>query len=224
MLPHADLAVIAGAAYRGPWSGVAALDCEYDLLPRGEELVVAIAGTHPTALLDWLRDLHFRPRWFPLIGVCHSGFAAGGLAIARDLLPKLKGETRLISVVGHSLGGAEAEVVGAALIDAGYRVRIVTFGAPRVAFFLNFALRRLIRRAREYCRYARRGDIVPHEPPLFFGFKHLARGVALGRDYGDPIENHSVGRYAVDIRARDAHWGADVLLPAAAGATPEKGP
>ena len=63
MLLHAELAEIAGRCYRKPWSGQAALDCEYDLLPRGdEELVVAIPGTHPDDPLDWIRDLSTPPR------------------------------------------------------------------------------------------------------------------------------------------------------------------
>ena len=70
MLSHAELAAIAGRCYRKPWSGRAALDCEYDLLPRGdEELVVAIPGTHPDDPLDWIRDLRMLPRPFPAVGV-----------------------------------------------------------------------------------------------------------------------------------------------------------
>ena len=144
MLSHAELAGIAGRCYRKPWSGQAALDCEFDLLPRGdEELVVAIPGTHPDDPLDWIRDLRTLPRLFPVVGVCHSGFGSGGTAVAAYVLAAVRGDARLMTVVGHSLGGAMALIVGARLIAAGYRVRIVTFGAPRVAFRLNLALGRL---------------------------------------------------------------------------------
>ena len=120
MLSHAELAEIAGRCYRKPWSGLAALDCEYDLLPRGdEELVVAIPGTHPEDPLDWIRDLRTLPRLFPTVGVCHSGFGSGGTAVAESVLAAVRGDARLMTVVGHSLGGAMALIVGARLIRAG---------------------------------------------------------------------------------------------------------
>ena len=181
MLSHAALAEVAGRCYRDPWSGQAALDCEYDLLPRGdEELVVAIAGTHPDDPLDWIRDLRTLPWLFPTVGVCHSGFGSGGTAVAERVLAAVRGDARLMTVIGHSLGGAMALVVGARLIAAGRRVRIVTFGAPRVAFLANLALPRLAHGALELAEYRREGDPVPHVPtrPLF---RHLTRGIAIGR-------------------------------------------
>jgi hypothetical protein len=204
MLPHADLADLAGRCYAKPWSGQVALDCEYDLLPRGDrELVVAIPGTHPSDLLDWIRDLRTAPWRFPIVGICHSGFGSGGTAVAADVLRKIRGDGRLITVVGHSLGGAIALVVGAALVKASYRVRIVTFGAPRVAFFCNLALPRLASRAVELAEYRRAGDPVPRVP-LFPAYRHVSRGIAIGRDCGDPIGNHSVHRYAADVAARES--------------------
>ncbi|MGA2492061.1 MAG: lipase family protein [Roseiarcus sp.] len=201
MLSHAALAEIAGRCYRKPWSGEAALDCEYDLLPRGDqELVVAIPGTHPEDPLDWIRDLSTLPWPFPAIGVCHSGFGSGGTAIAECVLAAVRGDARLMTVVGHSLGGALALIVGARLIRAGYRTRIVTFGAPRVAFRLNLALWRHLRRAEQLVEYRRAGDPVPHVPmrPLF---RHMTRGAALGQAVREPIANHAIGLYATDLAA-----------------------
>jgi hypothetical protein len=201
MLSHAELAEIAGRCYRKPWSGDAALDCEYDLLPRGaDELVVAIPGTHLEDPLDWIRDLSTLPWLFPTIGVCHSGFGAGGTAVAERVLGAVRGDTRLMTVVGHSLGGALALIVGARLIGVGYRTRIVTFGGPRVAFCLNLAFWRRLRRAEQLFEYRRAGDPVPHVPmrPLF---RHITRGIAIGADCGDPISNHAIGRYAADLAA-----------------------
>jgi hypothetical protein len=201
MLLHAELAEIAGRCYRKPWSGQAALDCEYDLLPRGdEELVVAIPGTHPDDLLDWIRDLRTLPRPFPTVGVCHSGFGSGGTAVAEGVLAAVTGDARLKTVIGHSLGGAMALIVGARLIAAGHRARIITIGAPRVAFCLNLALRRLLRRAEQLVEYRRAGDPVPTVPmwPLF---KHATHGAPLGVALADPIANHSIQLYASDLAA-----------------------
>ena len=200
MLSHAELARLAGRAYRGPWSGCAACDCEYDLLPRDDEVVVVIPGTSPADALDWLRDLRMLPRRFPIVGICHSGFGSGGTAIAENVLRAVKGDPRTMTVVGHSLGGAMVLIVGARLLHAGYRARIVTFGAPRVGFCLNLALRRRLRRAEQLFEYRRVGDPVPHVP-MRPPFRHITRGIAIGVDCGDPIANHAIGRYAADLVA-----------------------
>jgi hypothetical protein len=213
VLSHAELARLAGAAYRGPWSGRVALDCKYDLLPRDGEVVVVMPGTDPADPLDWLRDLDARPRCFPEIGVCHAGFGAGATMIAGKVAPALAGERRLLTVAGHSLGGALALALGALLIARGYRVRVVTFGAPRVAFFCNFALCRLAREAGELAEYRRAGDPVPAVPPRPF-YKPVTRGIALGVALPDPpgvvgeiagkIGNHDIRLYASDLAAREA--------------------
>ncbi len=201
MLSHAALAEIAGRCYRGPWSGAAELDCDYDLLPRGdEELVVAIPGTHPDDPLDWIRDLRALPRVFPTVGVCHSGFGSGGTAVAARVLAAIRGDTRLMTVVGHSLGGAMALIVSARLIAAGYRVRTVTFGAPRVAFCLNLRLGRLVRRADELAEYRRAGDPVPDVPMRPF-YRHVTRGVELSAARPMRIANHAIALYQADLAA-----------------------
>ncbi len=207
LVADSELARLAGAAYRGPWSSQVALDCEYDFLPRGdEEIVFVIPGTHPTDPLDWIRDLRVAPRHFATIGTCHAGFGAGATAIAKSALPLLSGETRLVTVTGHSLGGAMALIVGALLIASGFRVRIVTFGAPRVAFFVNLALPLLVRRGLALREYRRSGDPVPGVP-FFPLFKHATRGIALGADCSSPIGNHAIERYAADLTAKEAATG-----------------
>ena len=98
--------------------------------------------------------------------------------------------------------------LGALLIARGYRVRVVTFGAPRVAFFCNFALCRLARAAGELAEYRRAGDPVPAVPLRPF-YKPVTRGIALGVPLPDPpgvigeiaekIGNHAIGLYADDL-------------------------
>ena len=200
LLPHAELARLAGAAYRGPWSGRVALDCEYDLLPRQEEVVVVMPGTNPRDVLDVIRDLRAWPRWFVTVGICHSGFGWGGTAVAERVLKAVRGDDRLMTVIGHSLGGAMALIVAARLIAAGKRVRVVTFGAPRVAFCLNLALAALLGLAGDFVEYRRAGDPVPHVPMRPF-YRHVTRGVELGTAVPEPIANHAIQRYADDLAA-----------------------
>jgi hypothetical protein len=219
MLSHAVLASLAAKSYRGPQSGRAALDCEYDLLPQGaDELVVVMPGTHPADPLDWLRDLSAAPHWLAGVGPVHGGFGRGGEALYAKIAPTIAGDPRLISFVGHSLGGALAQALGAifAARQPGRRCRVVTLGAPRVGF-LNPWLGRLLRQGVQLAEYARAGDIVP-ELPMAPPFNHPSRPRRIGEAVdGTPKAladffaiakigraipaNHSVQRYEADLAA-----------------------
>lgn len=219
-LSHAALADLAGQSYRGPWSGRVALDCEYDLLPRGDELVVVMPGTNPADPLDWLRDFSAAPVWIEGVGPVHGGFGTAGEALFKAVSPKLDEDSLrpLVTIVGHSLGGAEAQMLGA-LVAArrpGRNFRVVTFGAPRVGF-LNPWFSRLLLRGTETVEYARAGDIVPDVPSLP-PFNHPTRPRVIGApvpgtpnaldDFFDLAkigraipDNHSIRRYAADLAA-----------------------
>lgn len=198
LLAHAELARLAGAAYRGPWSGRVALDCEYDLLPRESEVVVVMPGTNPRDALDWIRDFRAWPRRFDTVGICHAGFGSGAEAVFAPVEWATRREPRILTVIGHSLGGAIALGVGARLIAAGRRVRIITFGAPRVAFVVNFALRRLALRADELVEYRRAGDPVPTVPPEP-SYRHVTHGLEIGSALPELIANHAINLYSEDL-------------------------
>ena len=226
MQSHAALADLAGRSYRGPWSGRAAFDCEYDLLPLGDdELGVVMPGTNPDDPLDWLRDIEAAPCWVRGVGPVHGGFGRGGEALYAKIAPTIAGDPRLISFIGHSLGGAEAQTLGGifAARQPGRRFRVVTFGAPRVGF-LNPWLGRLLRQGVELAEWARAGDIVP-ELPMRPPFNHPSRP----RPIGEPVDgtpkaidlffriarisreiaaNHSIQCYRSDLVALGAPGGA----------------
>lgn len=216
-ISHADLAVLAGRSYSGPQSGTVALDVRYDLVPRGNELVVVVPGTHPQDPLDWIRDLRAIPRWFPGIGPCHSGFGSGGSALWQRVRLDVASETRRIVYAGHSLGGALALVLAAHHAADGLApCRVVTFGAPRVGF-LNPYFGRLVRSALEAAEYWRAADIVPDEPWRVMGYSHPTRPIRIGSPVpglspGDVLVdamklpeaiagNHSIELYASDLKA-----------------------
>ncbi len=216
MLSHADLAVLAGNSYSGVQSGTVSLDVHYDLIKRGDEVVVVMPGTHPSDPLDWLRDLDTWPSWFAGIGLLHSGFGEGAEALWPKLA-KVLPTSGLITYTGHSLGGTLAQ--GLAAIHAreghGSSFRFVTFGAPRISF-LNPWFGHLARSGTEGIEYARRGDVVPDVPlrPLY---GHPTRPTALGTAidqlsmwdlFADFVEipatvaaNHSIALYASDLKA-----------------------
>ena len=202
MLSHSELAVLAGRSYSGPQSGHVALDVRYDLIPREGEVVVVMPGTHPADALDWLRDLRVFPSFVPPLGPVHSGFGEGAAA----LWPKLERDLPpygLITYAGHSLGGALAQ--GCAAIHArrwpDVTFRLVTFGAPRIAF-LNPWFGWLARSGRQAVEYQRAGDIVP-DVPLAPLYRHPTRPKAIGVSVGDFVQNHSIALYASDLAALD---------------------
>ena len=83
MTPHSELAVLAGTVYQPAWSATVAGDVHYALLPRGDELIVVLPGTHPGEALDWLRDARFLPAYIRGIGLVHSGFGDGARGVGQ---------------------------------------------------------------------------------------------------------------------------------------------
>jgi hypothetical protein len=197
-LLHWRIADVAGLSYSGPQSARVALDVRVDFVPRGEEIVVVMPGTHPLDALDWARDLFAWPVGIAGIGLVHAGFGQGALE-AWGIVDRELRRDGLATYAGHSLGGAMA--VGLAALHAIHRpqqpFRLVTFGAPRVGFAAPW-LRWRLRSAVEALQYARAGDIVPNVPMR--PYLHGGRRVALGASAGDFIANHAIKLYQSDLK------------------------
>lgn len=101
-----------------------------------KHLVIAIRGTRPElGYPDLLTDVNISiGRHFPGIGPVHSGF----YDTYKSLMPTLSASTDVIHAadvvhcVGHSLGGAVANLVAIFVAKKGANVKLYTFGAPRV--------------------------------------------------------------------------------------------
>jgi hypothetical protein len=199
MISHSSLAEIAANVYREPWSSTVAVDVHYALLPRENEIVVALSGTHPTDVLDWLRDFSFWPTWVRGIGYVHSGFGLGARA-AWERMAAILSTDKLITFTGHSLGGALAICLAAthACERPDVAFRVVTFGAPRVGFLFPWIGHRL-RSAVERTQYARVGDLVPNVPTR--PYLHGGRLTRIGASVGDVVADHAIARYGADLRA-----------------------
>jgi pimeloyl-ACP methyl ester carboxylesterase len=107
-------------------------------------LVVAFAGTDPVVASNWITDFNIRTG----SGGIHSGFSDGVERVWPTLVAALKGTTKPISLIGHSLGGALAVVAAWRLIGDGSELSetmpfggiidtariagVLTFGMPRV--------------------------------------------------------------------------------------------
>ncbi|KAI0040867.1 alpha/beta-hydrolase [Auriscalpium vulgare] len=154
--------------------------------PTQNSVVVAHQGTDPTQLLSDLTDLNVvlsnpSQTLFPGIpsdAQVHSGFAAAHAQTAPAILAEVKRLFALHSstsvyLVGHSLGGALAELDSLFLrlnLPAGTTIKGVTYGTPRVgnpswaAFFDG--------KVADFTRVNNEDDVIPIVPGRFLGFSH----------------------------------------------------
>ncbi len=100
------------------------------VLPHGRQEVV-IRGT-----ANWTNavfDARIRRHWNAELGIeLHKGFEEVSTALLLDLVPRLDPERELV-IFGHSLGAAEAVIVGLLLDKRGYPVRrVYASGQPRI--------------------------------------------------------------------------------------------
>lgn len=93
--------------------------------------LVAIRGT--ANVENAILDVEFRKDLSPYLGIeLHRGFEKAALAVFRDLEPRL-GKDLPVFVAGHSLGAAEAIILGMLLKRSGHEVAsIVASGPPKV--------------------------------------------------------------------------------------------
>ncbi len=196
-LSHHELALIAAAAYKGPWSDLVDGDVKCDFLPRAGELVVAVPGTDPQNAQDLLRDASAWPTHIPGLGMVHAGFGNGAAALRAKINPLIGRQWPLVTYVGHSLGGAVAENLAAwhAISREGQPFRVVVFGCPRVAW-VNLGFPWLLRRGIEAVEYRNAGDPIVSVPPRSLGYLHGASGQTLGHALPFLLSNHAASLYA----------------------------
>jgi len=200
MISHYALVELAAAAFNGPWTGTTANGVNYVSSSQGaDEIVIALPGTNPDNPKEWLLDFSFWPMNISGIGLIHEGFGAGAqevwAAIANTLLPD-----RFVTFTGYSLGGSVASCLGAlcAAQRPDLKFRVVTFGAPRVAF-LNLLFGSLLSKGVEKTFYARAGDVVPDLPSPFY--LHGGAQTDIGVSVGNAIDDHFIEHYALDLKA-----------------------
>ncbi len=133
-------------------------------------VVVAFRGTNLYELRDWLIDARISSD--PVEhGRIHRGFYRSTQGLLKGIVEAVQehgGETKLVWVTGHSLGGAMALVFTYECIASGgiKPAGLVTFGQPLVvngqlAHFLNSELKG------RYLRFVHGGDLVPRVFPTF---------------------------------------------------------
>ncbi|KAH9060447.1 alpha/beta-hydrolase [Lactarius vividus] len=164
--------------------------------PAQSAVVVAHQGTDPLELLSVLTDMELEfmkpdPDLFPNIPSdieVHSGFAIEHKKTASQILAEVKrlmvehSSTNVI-LVGHSLGGALAELDTLFMkvnLPAGTTVRGVTFGTPRVgnpawATYFDSQIA-------NFTRMNNKRDMVPTVPGRRLGFQHPREEIHIQED------------------------------------------
>lgn len=158
--------------------------------------VIAFQGTSEDGE-DILRDMRAIPWHDPDLGWCHSGFLKG----VRDgecwewLADNLKTST---IIAGHSLGGAEAWIVGG-LAYKRLKLKvdeIVTFGSPRPGFK---KLRNILRPIHKR-RFVNGNDCVPNIPWFLGRYKHPVKELSVDSGDGGIFTDHKIANYCEAVR------------------------
>ncbi|RDB25189.1 Lipase [Hypsizygus marmoreus] len=175
--------------------------------PTQNTVIVAHEGTDPTQFLSLLTDANILmdpldTKLFPGVSSSvqvHDGFRNAHALTATKILAEVKRlmtakNTQSVTVVGHSLGGALAELDALYLslnLPAGTAIKSVTYGTPRVgnAAFASLLDSRVTnlkrvnnkRGQRQYLRTIMKKktveqniplDLIPIVPGRFLGFAH----------------------------------------------------
>jgi hypothetical protein len=158
--------------------------------------IISVRGTVPTNLANWLRDFNMIPIACDF-GYCHAGFLHGAINLFPLVSAVISGEYILL---GHSLGGAVAILLGALLIQAGKPPsRLVTFEAPRVG---GSRLAQMYV-DREVTQYRYGNDPVTEVPFLPCVYEHLRDFDHIGKAMIDPIQCHFISRTIAELQALD---------------------
>lgn len=113
---------------------------------NGSHVIVSIAGTNPLSVLSVGVDIDFPltnvdSKYFPSAGgvQVHEGFYGAFTRMAGGIAPAVqnavKGGTKQVLVVGHSLGGAQGHLVATylqKLLGSSATVTARLFASPRV--------------------------------------------------------------------------------------------
>ena len=164
------------------------LSVEGFVATRDNACVLALPGTEPTSLPEWIRNLRVHPDERGI----HEGFAAAADAVLPDVIAMLApggaAADRPLYISGHSLGGAVAVVLAERLVAKGVLTAeriagVYTFGMPRAgnaAFAETYRQRGLDDRT---FRFVYGVDLVPQVPPPdgLFNYRHVGSVMSCER-------------------------------------------
>lgn len=191
-----EAATLIQADYRGDTPLTDVSVCK---LPRLQARIVLCWG-HPVLLIrgtdqriDWIDNVAIWPTALVPAsgkrGFWHRGFLRQSIKVckwAKDHQP-------VDFIIGHSLGGAIAQIVG---VSEGYnQTQTITFAAPRPAWLYNPDTP-----PTNVFNYRRMDDLVARTPPWFLGYRHVGKTITL------PVpwrigESHRIEHYVQALRS-----------------------
>ena len=156
--------------------------------------VFAFRGTEFNGV-DILKDLRACPWWSSeLGGWFHKGFLKGAELSLGFIGPLATLSKKPVILTGHSLGGAEAQIVAMFLAKKVGDLKVITFGSPRVGF--NRA-RKLLEGV-PVTLYRNGIDIVT-EVPTILPWDHVVPLKCLYSPQKDRFGNHRIGEYVQNL-------------------------
>ena len=136
---------------------------------------IVVRGTYDDTTLKEDFDVKVRDDRTTKIPI-HSGFDADAIAVWADAQPYVKNGYQTY-VVGHSLGGAVAAILGIYMIEDGYKVdKIYTYGQPRFTTTEGVAKLGFL----PLLRVVDENDLVPLLPPGGMGSQKYGRYQHVG--------------------------------------------
>lgn len=188
------LAVLCQASYDD--HDIKAGDTEVLISKIGEYTVFTFTGTKFNGL-DIIKDLRAYPWWASEMGgFVHRGFLVGVRDIMPQLLPLIPTDAPYV-LDGHSKGGSEAILAGAAMVKLGNPPALIeTFGAPRAAFgWIETALEDI-----PVICHRNGTDIVPTVPHRFpFPYRHPVELTNHWNANPDVFHNHKISQYIAAV-------------------------
>ena len=177
-----EAAILSEITYREPESAEEAASCvgwksvpifegetEAYAFTRDGETVIGFRGT--SSFSDAITDLKAKKVSGPMNHEKHRGFVEYVDRVWKKLVPIVE-YSDSVKFVGHSLGGAAAQIAAYRFAISGLKAKsIVTFGGPRAGGrgFVDAYDSMLGDRTRRYRRVL---DPVPHLPPRRWGYRH----------------------------------------------------
>lgn len=186
--------------------------------------VLAFRGSH--SIRNWLANIDFVHVPTDICPDCtaHQGFWDSWLEARSGILNTLVKTAKQypsskVVVVGHSLGGAIADLAAAEIRKQGVNADLYTYGAPRIG---GKALSDFITNQNRggNFRSTHIDDPVPKLPPLFLQYVHISpeywittpndvvpTANAIQRLDGDINKNGNTGQVALDVAAHLYYFG-----------------
>lgn len=152
--------------------------------------IVAFRGTEFNQWKDLVTNILYFPKKTEDCGIVHYGIYKAAKAAITDLRLRLDKNIPVV-LTGFSLGGAIAILCGKMLLEYGYKVKVVTFGTPKVIH--KYSIKKYINL--NITEYAYATDIVSAK---FFGWPWQYRNInkfTLGHGDKPTIQDHDIDKY-----------------------------